>query len=70
MDEELENAIILHNLKFRFFKGRENKEMYFSLSSKDLADLLEVIKRAELKEKKIRTALSKNLFLVNVKRND
>jgi hypothetical protein len=55
--EEAAVFVLMHNLKIAFHEGRETKEFFVSLTSKDLQKLLEVLQRAERKETALMAAM-------------
>ena len=48
--EEVSAAIVIHNLRIRYYENTDVKDTYFSLDTEDLAALVSVLQRALKKE--------------------
>jgi len=56
---KLIGAMVVHNLKIRYFENGEFKESYFALDNADLENLRKVLDRAEVKTAELKQMISK-----------
>ena len=58
-------ALIIHRLRIEAYKNETLNNFYFSLDSKDLSKLKDLIDRALNKEKEIKNSYSENIYFIN-----
>ena len=67
LENKIEAGVIIHNLKIVYRRGRAEKELFVAMSSEDLKELKDSINRAEKKEKILKEAVGKKIFIISEK---
>jgi hypothetical protein len=53
-------AVLIHTLRIHYHEGRDQREIHLALDSDDLSALAEVVRRAQAKDRVLRTVLKKS----------
>lgn len=56
-ETDLEGAVVVHSLRVEYRENRQAKTIFFALDNRDLASLLEVVKRAQEKDAKLKALI-------------